>query len=51
MATYRVVSTVAIPADEDDYRLAIEIGDTINRIEWDGETPFAPPTNTELVLE
>jgi len=31
--------------------LVIENGETVNRIEWDGETPYDPGEGRELVPE
>ena len=31
--------------------LVIENGETMNRIEWDGETPYDPGEGRELVAE
>lgn len=47
MAKYKMITLVEI---QDNEGAIIPIGETINIIEWDGHTPYAPPENTELVL-
>jgi hypothetical protein len=55
MAVYNLVATEVITQQVFDSTgmttVTYNPGDTVNRIIWDGVSPYTPPDGTELVLE